>query len=55
MAKAFVTALPTMVRMIAKFPAPFVATVTPAGAVNVFYTHDQLLKTIADRKPRHQK
>ena len=48
-AKAFVTALPTMLRMIGKFPAPFVGTVTPAGAVNVFFTHDQLLKAVGDR------
>jgi hypothetical protein len=49
MANAFVAALPDMVRMIEKFPPPFVATVTPAGVVKVFYTHDQLMKAISDR------
>jgi hypothetical protein len=47
-AKAFVTALPAMVRMIQKFPPPFIATITPSGAVNVFFTHDQLLKTVGE-------
>jgi len=50
MAKAFITALPDMLRMIEKFPPPFVATVTPSGVVNVFFTHDQLIKVIADRR-----
>jgi hypothetical protein len=49
MATAFVTALPDMKRMIEKFPAPFVGTVTPMGAVHVFYTHSQLIAAIASR------
>jgi len=50
MANAFVTALPDMMRLIQKFPPPFVGTVTPTGRVNVFVTHAQLLAAIADRK-----
>jgi len=49
MAKAFVAALPAILKMIGKFPTPFVATVTPLGAVKVFFTHDQLLKAIGER------
>jgi len=50
MAHAFVTALKDMRRMIEKFPAPFVGTVTPSGNVTVFLTHDQLIAAISDRK-----
>lgn len=50
MAQAFVAALPDMKKMVAKFPAPFVATITPLGNVHVFFTHDQLIAAISDRK-----
>lgn len=50
MAAAFVTALADMKKMIAKFSAPFVGNVSPLGNVHVFFTHDQLLVAIADRK-----
>jgi predicted nuclease of predicted toxin-antitoxin system len=50
MAKAFVAALPDMKNMIGKFPSPFVGTVTPLGKVHVFFTHDQLLAAIGDRR-----
>jgi hypothetical protein len=49
MASAFVAALPHIKKMVAKFPAPFVATITPAGAVSVFYTHDQLIAAITSK------
>jgi hypothetical protein len=52
MAKAFIAALPSMLRMIDKFSPPFIATVTPLGAVNVFYTHDQLLKVVGELQSR---
>jgi len=50
MAHAFVAALTDMKKMIAKFKPPFVATVTLSGSVSVFYTHDQLIAAIAERK-----
>jgi len=50
MAAAFVTALPDMKRMIAKFDPPFVATVTKAGAVKVHWTFDDLMGRVAEIK-----
>jgi hypothetical protein len=50
MAQAFVAALPHMKRMGEKFQPPFMATVSPLGAVHVFCTHDQLLAAIAARR-----
>src|SRR5262245_50182074 len=47
MAGAFVAALPDMLRLIQKFPPPFVGTVTSTGRVTVFLTHAQLLAAIA--------
>lgn len=55
MAKAFVAALPAMIRMIQKFAPPFIGTVTPLGAVNVFYTHDQLLKAVGELQGRKRR
>lgn len=55
MAAAFVAALPDMKRLIAKFPPPFVGTVSPKGAVSVFFTHAQLLAAIAERQPPEKK
>ncbi len=50
MAQAFVTALPQIDALVGKFQPPFVGTVSPAGAVNVFFTHDQLIAAIVSRK-----
>ena len=47
MAKAYAAALPAMIAMIEKFQAPFVGTVSLAGNVSVYLTHDQLIKQIA--------
>jgi hypothetical protein len=43
MAEAFTTALPEIKNMIGKFRPPFVATVSPFGAVKVYMTYDQLI------------
>ncbi len=45
-AKAFCTALPTMMRFLQKFDMPFVAGVTLAGEVNILMRHGDMIKKI---------
>lgn len=47
MASAFVTALPDIKQLIARFEPPLVATISAAGNVYVCYTRDQLIAQIA--------
>lgn len=47
MARAVTVAHPTMLALIAKFRPPFVGTITASGAVNVHFTHDQLIELIS--------
>lgn len=43
-AEAILIAMPQMLRMIAKYPAPFIATITAAGKVKLLLTRSELLK-----------
>jgi hypothetical protein len=52
MANAFVKALPDIKRMLRKFSAPFVASVTKAGKAHMQYTFDGLIKKVSRGKPR---
>ena len=45
-AAAFLTALPQVKRLLSKFDWPFVATITPAGRVQMLVTHSGLIKGI---------
>ena len=47
MADAFVRALPDIMRMLAKFSPPFVATVSKRGTVRIRYTFDGLIKKVS--------
>ncbi len=50
MADAYVRALPDMIRMLAKFPPPFVATVSKLGRPRMQYTFDGLIQKVSRRK-----
>lgn len=55
MAAAFVKALPQMKRIINKFPAPLVSTVSRSGNVSVYLTHDQLIAQIGENQTAEEK
>ena len=46
MADAFVAALPSIERFLKKFDKPFVATITPSGAVSILCTLSDLIKKV---------
>jgi len=46
MADAFLRAMPSIARMLAKYAPPFVARVTAAGAVQLHLTHAGLIKKV---------
>lgn len=46
MAAAFVAALPTIETFLAKFPRPFLATVTRSGNVSILETYAGLIKRV---------
>ena len=43
-AQAIMIAIPQMIRMIAKYSAPFIATITAAGRVKLLLTKSDLLR-----------
>jgi hypothetical protein len=45
-AKAFCTALPTMIRFLKKFEMPFVASVTLASRVSILMRHPDMIRKI---------
>lgn len=46
MAAVFLKALPVIRRFLTKFSWPFIATITPAGRVQILVTHSGLIKKI---------
>ncbi|MBI1903795.1 MAG: hypothetical protein HYS13_22045 [Planctomycetia bacterium] len=46
MAKAFVTALPTVRRFLKKFNRPFIATVSASGTVSLVQTYSQIARRV---------
>ena len=46
MSEAFLNAMPSMSRMLDKFPPPFVARISASGKVQMHLTHSGLIKKI---------
>lgn len=50
MSEAILTALPTALRMVAKYQPPFVAVISRSGDVSLLYSHDGILRQIGETK-----
>ena len=51
MADAYIQAMPDIVRMLAKFSPPFVATVSKFGNAHIQYTFDKLIQKVSRGRP----